>query len=199
MAGRWHERRCSSCGKGTLRDDVRPRDHEYRGKIFRASYEGAYCDHCNEAMLYHDESIDDAYEKFCRTVDESERAELAAIRARLRLTQEEASKLTGGGHNAFSRYERGEAQPVLAVINLFRLLDRHPELLREFGHRPYAPKVGRVMSSSTANALGSPIRWVVNTQANVCPISAVIGSPIAPASKRKVSYLSSYSLAEEAQ
>jgi hypothetical protein len=38
---------------------------------------------------------------------------------------------TGGGHNAFSRYERGEAAPLPAVINLFRLLDKHPELLKD--------------------------------------------------------------------
>jgi hypothetical protein len=42
-----------------------------------------------------------------------------------------AARLTGGGHNAFSRYERGEATPLPAVINLFRLVDKHPELLQE--------------------------------------------------------------------
>jgi len=45
--------------------------------------------------------------------------------------QHEAAALTGGGHNAFSRYERGEAEPVVAVVNLFRLLDKQPELLKE--------------------------------------------------------------------
>lgn len=34
-------------------------------------------------------------------------------------------------HNTFSRYERGEATPLPAVVNLFRLLDKHPELLSE--------------------------------------------------------------------
>jgi HTH-type transcriptional regulator / antitoxin MqsA len=42
-----------------------------------------------------------------------------------------AARLTGGGHNAFSRYERGEAVPLPAVVNLFRLLDKHPELLKD--------------------------------------------------------------------
>jgi len=46
-----------------------------------------------------------------------------------------AAKLTGGGHNAFSRYERGEATPLPAVMNLLRLLDRHPELLKELTSR----------------------------------------------------------------
>jgi HTH-type transcriptional regulator / antitoxin MqsA len=50
---------------------------------------------------------------------------------KLRLSQVEASRLTGGGHNAFSRYERGEVTPLPAVRNLFHLLDNHPDLLKE--------------------------------------------------------------------
>jgi HTH-type transcriptional regulator/antitoxin MqsA len=53
------------------------------------------------------------------------------IRKKLNLTQAEAAWLTGGGHNAFSRYERAEVEPLPAVINLFRLLDKHPDLLKE--------------------------------------------------------------------
>lgn len=59
------------------------------------------------------------------------RTEIRRIRRKLRLTQRMAAELTGGGHNAFSRYERGVAVPMPAVLNLFKLLDRHPELLKE--------------------------------------------------------------------
>jgi HTH-type transcriptional regulator / antitoxin MqsA len=131
MAGKWHDRRCSNCGKGTLHDGSRLKTNEYRGNPFSATYTGAYCDHCDDGMAYDDAKIDAAWEKFCREVDEREREELTQIRARLKLTQDEASRISGGGHNAFSRYERGEAKPVIAVMNLFRLLDRHPELIRE--------------------------------------------------------------------
>jgi HTH-type transcriptional regulator/antitoxin MqsA len=57
--------------------------------------------------------------------------EIRRIRRKLGLSQVAAARLTGGGHNAFSRYERGEASPLPAVINLFRLLDKHPELLKD--------------------------------------------------------------------
>ncbi len=57
--------------------------------------------------------------------------ELRRIRRKLKLTQADAALLTGGGHNGFSRYEKGLTQPLPAVINLFRLLDRHPEMLGE--------------------------------------------------------------------
>lgn len=57
--------------------------------------------------------------------------EIRRIRRKLGLSQTAAARLTGGGHNAFSRYERGEAAPLPAVVNLFRLLDKHPELLKD--------------------------------------------------------------------
>ncbi|HVA65276.1 MAG TPA: type II toxin-antitoxin system MqsA family antitoxin [Terriglobales bacterium] len=62
---------------------------------------------------------------------ELERAEIRRIRRKLGLSQAAAARLTGGGHNAFSRYERGEAVPLPAVVNLFKLLDKHPSLLKE--------------------------------------------------------------------
>ena len=64
-------------------------------------------------------------------MDLEQAADLARIRKKLKLSQLEAAQLAGGGKNAFSRYERGQAKPVAAVINLFRLLDGHPELLNE--------------------------------------------------------------------
>lgn len=53
--------------------------------------------------------------------------ELRRIRKKLTLNQVEASQLIGGGQNAFSRYETGKVAPTPAIVNLFRLLDRHPE------------------------------------------------------------------------
>lgn len=62
---------------------------------------------------------------------ERQSKEIRRIRRKLGLSQIAAARLTGGGHNAFSRYERGEAAPLPAVVNLFRLLDKHPELLND--------------------------------------------------------------------
>lgn len=62
---------------------------------------------------------------------ERQARELRRIRRKLGLTQDAAARLTGGGHNAFSRYERGEVAPMPAVVNLFRILDKHPEFLTE--------------------------------------------------------------------
>ncbi|MFL9672027.1 type II toxin-antitoxin system MqsA family antitoxin [Pseudomonas marginalis] len=59
-------------------------------------------------------------------------AEMKRIRRKLHLTQKEAvDLLSGGGHNAFSRYERGELLAPKPLVLLMRLLDRHPHLLAD--------------------------------------------------------------------
>ncbi|MEQ1879923.1 MAG: type II toxin-antitoxin system MqsA family antitoxin [Burkholderiales bacterium] len=37
----------------------------------------------------------------------------------------------GGGANAFSRYESGKTKPPLALVKLFKVLDKHPDLFKE--------------------------------------------------------------------
>ncbi|MFL1564372.1 type II toxin-antitoxin system MqsA family antitoxin [Pseudomonas sp. O64] len=59
-------------------------------------------------------------------------AELKRIRRKLHLTQKQTVELlSGGGHNAFSRYERGEIAPPKPLMVLMRLLDRYPYLLTD--------------------------------------------------------------------
>ena len=58
--------------------------------------------------------------------------EMKRIRRKLHFTQKSAVQLlSGGGHNAFSRYERAEVEPPKPLFVLMRLLDRHPELVAE--------------------------------------------------------------------
>lgn len=79
-----------------------------------------------------------AGDKLVLSARTAERMEIRRIRRKLGLTQAAAARIMGGGHNAFSRYERGEAAPVPAVMNLLRLLDRHPDLLPELTETPQA-------------------------------------------------------------
>ena len=53
------------------------------------------------------------------------------VTIQLGLRQVEAGHLFGGGSSAFSEYERGKTQPHKSTVLLFKLLDRHPELLDE--------------------------------------------------------------------
>lgn len=131
MASKWHQQPCPICGQGTLHDQSRKQQLDYRGRTYESTVHGAFCDHCADGFPEHDPVEEAAWHAFRDQVDLDEAAALAHIRKKLKLTQQEAAILTGGGKNAFSRYERGEARPMAAVVNLFKLLDKHPELLNE--------------------------------------------------------------------
>lgn len=53
------------------------------------------------------------------------------VRKKLHLTQLKAAEVFGGGPKAFAKYERGAVVQSAAMDSLLRLVDRHPELLRE--------------------------------------------------------------------
>lgn len=131
MASKWDGKPCPLCTEGVLHDGEKPQRLEYRGRVYEYTAHGAFCDHCGDGFPAHDPKEEAAWHAFRDQVDAESGAELARIRKKLKLTQQAAAKLTGGGKNAFSRYERGEAKPMPAVVNLFRLLDQHPELLKE--------------------------------------------------------------------
>ena len=133
MSEQWNGKTCPTCFQGTLEQRVKRTQFEYRGHIFEYDQEGAWCGTCGEGIVTGKEAAasDTMLDDFIVSVDKEEAAELVRIRKKLGLSQKEAAKIAGGGHNAFSRYERGEAKPLAAVVNLFRLLDRHPELLNE--------------------------------------------------------------------
>jgi HTH-type transcriptional regulator/antitoxin MqsA len=126
------KKQCMSCGFNGMVHESRDLPFAYKGvnTIFH-SVEGWYCPACGDAELDDMSSYSNALDSFSAEVDTSIAKELARIRKRLKLTQQQAALLSGGGVNAFSRYERGEAKPLSAVVNLFRLLDLHPELLKE--------------------------------------------------------------------
>ncbi len=127
-------RECLNCGKGILRHAVKDVPYEYKGHTTAVSkVAGWHCPHCREVEFDPGEGkrFAETIKRIAAQIDIQEAAELARIRKKLKLTQLEAARITGGGPNAFSRYERGKARPLPAVTNLFRLLDRHPELLDE--------------------------------------------------------------------
>lgn len=128
---KWNGQACPICAEGVLHDGSKTVMQEYKGHPYQAQVRGAFCDKCDEAVLIYKADEEAAWLAFRDQVDHQVASELESIRKRLKLTQAQAAKLTGGGKNAFSRYERGQAKPVAAVINLFKLLDKHPDLIKE--------------------------------------------------------------------
>jgi HTH-type transcriptional regulator/antitoxin MqsA len=127
-------RECLNCEQGVLRHAVKDVPYKYKGhRTVVPKIAGWHCPRCHEVEFDAGEGkrFAEAIKLIAAEIDVQVSAELARIRKKLKLTQQEAARITGGGPNAFSRYERGKARPLPAVTNLFRLLDRHPELLNE--------------------------------------------------------------------
>ena len=129
-------RKCVSCGarRGMERFENATFAVEHGGQTARLEgLSGWRCDVCGEIEFDAESAARyaGAGDELVRRSRERQSEEIRRIRHKLGLSQVAAARLTGGGHNAFSRYERGEAAPLPAVINLFRLLDKHPELLKE--------------------------------------------------------------------
>lgn len=126
--------KCPECGKAEMLRDVREAAFTYKGRTLMVPAQpGLYCPACGEAVFNDAEA--DRYQAvirpFVEAVNREAMPELARVRKALKLTQAEAGKLFGGGAVAFSRYETGKTAPPRALQVLFRILERHPELLDE--------------------------------------------------------------------
>jgi HTH-type transcriptional regulator/antitoxin MqsA len=62
-----------------------------------------------------------------REVRDEYSAHVRQARKRLKLSQEEAGGIIGGGKRAFQKYESGATPPSDAAVGLIELLIRHPE------------------------------------------------------------------------
>ena len=96
---------------------------------------GDFCPACGEVVLNreHGDRYSEMVGLFQRQVNSAyvDPDYIAKVRRKLDLDQRQAAELFGGGINAFSRYENGKTKPPLSLVKLFKLLDRHPDLLNE--------------------------------------------------------------------
>ncbi|CAG9192827.1 antitoxin of the MqsRA toxin-antitoxin system/DNA-binding transcriptional repressor MqsA [Paraburkholderia tropica] len=128
--------KCPACGGANLVRETRDLPYTYKGEAtVIASVTGDYCPACGEAVFERAEG--DRYAgriaAFQREVNAAyvDPGFISSVRRKLNLDQREAAEIFGGGINAFSRYENGKTKPSLALVQLLRLLDRHPDLLDE--------------------------------------------------------------------
>jgi HTH-type transcriptional regulator/antitoxin MqsA len=128
--------KCPVCNSAELVHDTRDVPYIYKGEeTLIPGVMGDFCPSCNESILDSEESkrTMDLMLAFNKEVNASivDPQFIMAVRKKLNLDQKQAAEIFGGGVNAFSRYEKGRAKPPLALIKLFRVLDRHPALLSE--------------------------------------------------------------------
>lgn len=125
---------CLNCSNGTMMDDTRPYEYIYKGvKTVIPDVKGKWCRVCGDAWFGPEESrrVSEAMRAHKQAVNATtvDPAFIADVRKKLGLSQQEAAEAFGGGINAFSRYERGKTRPPIALVKLFSILNKHPELL----------------------------------------------------------------------
>ena len=128
--------KCPYCGKAELKKGKRDMPYIYKGEqTLIKAVRGDFCPACDEIVLDNSESerTSELMLKFNKEVNSAyiDPAFITQVRKKLHLDQREAAEIFGGGINAFSRYENGKTKPPLALVQLLRVLDRHPELLDE--------------------------------------------------------------------
>lgn len=132
--------KCPTCGSARLVRESRDIPYTYKSETTRIPrVKGEYCPACGEAVLGPTESAraSAAMLEFNKRVNAAmvDPAFIARVRRKLALDQKQAAAIFGGGVNAFSRYETGKTRPPLALVQLLRILDRHPEQLEELPRR----------------------------------------------------------------
>jgi len=128
--------KCPACGAAELIHDTRDLPYTYKGEAtVIAEVTGDFCPACAESVLGAAESnrVMREMRAFSKQVNAAivDPDFITNVRKKLDLDQREAAEIFGGGVNAFSRYENGKTKPPLALVKLFKLLDRHPDLLNE--------------------------------------------------------------------
>lgn len=130
--------KCPTCGIGNLIVATRDLPYSYKGRstVIKA-VKGNFCNNpgCHEVVADIDESARMSKEMlaFSKKVNRELTPIdlLANVRERFKLNQQQAAKIFGGGTNAFSRYESGKTKPPVALVKLFKVLDKHPDLFKE--------------------------------------------------------------------
>lgn len=124
------------CGAAELVHDTRDLPYTYKGEPTTiAAVTADFCPACAESItgMVESERVMREMQAFNKQVTAAivDPVFITSVRKKLKLDQREAAETFGGGVNAFSRYENGKTKPPLALVKLFKLLDRHPDLLRE--------------------------------------------------------------------
>ncbi|MEY3654245.1 MAG: hypothetical protein RL739_2415 [Pseudomonadota bacterium] len=128
--------KCPVCGAAELIHDTRDLPYTYKGEsTVIPSVTADFCPACDESItdMTETDRVMSEMQVFHKQVNAAivDPAFIVHVRKKLALGQREAAEIFGGGVNAFSRYENGKTKPPLALVKLFKLLDRYPDLLSE--------------------------------------------------------------------
>jgi HTH-type transcriptional regulator / antitoxin MqsA len=112
--------------------DVRPVTLEYKDETITFDMPGWYGEGSDEGIhTGKDLKVSDRMLNLLKARHEGllEPDEIRRIRKKLRMTQESAGQIIGGGPRAFQKYESGDLLPSRAINSALVLLDHDPEAL----------------------------------------------------------------------
>lgn len=155
---------CEACGEGSLHPQASWNEVEYKDRKGKIRHHHSVCDKCGADLADAEEMRLNRREwrRFCKEIDNVPLGkEIAAMRKRHGLTQEQAGRLFGGGPVAFSKYENDDLIPDEAMANLLYMAIRHPELVAWLAER----KSGAHSAAGFETAVCDPIELVVPVEA----------------------------------
>jgi HTH-type transcriptional regulator / antitoxin MqsA len=126
-------RPCPECGAPMVYE-TRPDTIEYNGHERTIEMLAWWCTQCEEAIFEGQPLADreTAFFELKAEVDEVlSPAEVAAVRAKLGLSQRKAGQLLGGGPRSFYKYESGKQAVSVPMSHLLRLLAKDKARLKE--------------------------------------------------------------------
>ena len=130
-------RTCPECGHSLVRDETRPFTIHYKSLSATFPMPGHYCTGCGEGV-HTGKDLEVSDRNFNLLKAQAENLllpmEVRRIRKKLRLNQEAAGQILGGGPNAFHKYEKGDVLPSQAISNLLRVLEAMPQGLEVLQH-----------------------------------------------------------------
>ena len=110
----------------------------YKGNRLHIPLEYSVCNECGREfvpkpqILSGEIAVRKAKKKFDGLLSAEE---IVRARAKLSISQEQASKVFGGGKNAFSKYERGEVSQSVAMDKLIRVCLKHHNVFQELARK----------------------------------------------------------------
>lgn len=125
---------CPICGEQALKHEIKPVPYNYKGHTFTIDQPAEWCSACGEGIIQPEDN------KAVQAQIQEEKAridglltpqQIQKIRKFLKLNQKEASRLFGGGINAFNRYENGITPVPKPLSLLLTILEKHPGQLGE--------------------------------------------------------------------
>jgi len=126
------------CKSSDIKRSVAIENVLYKGHELQIPLEYSVCGGCGREfvpksqILRGEAAVRNAKKKFDGLLSSED---IAKARAKLSISQEQASKVFGGGKNAFSKYERGEVSQSVAMDKLIRVCLKHHHVFLELAQK----------------------------------------------------------------